>query len=118
MGCWANCPGTGLFGKGKDCRNCKDRCNSWFPIDNAAACGCKELCASGNTDFTRDGYLNSIGAGSVAEDEIEEANDEVIALQTKEAEDSRKTIVTIISAGFGILVIILVIFLLTRYLRS
>lgn len=118
MGCWANCPGTGLFGKGADCRDCKDRCNSWFPGDAQTACGCKEQCASGNTQFSRDDYLNSIGAGSEAVEAIEEANNETIQLQIQEAEQTRKTIMTMVSAGFGLLVVIIIVFFLIRYARG
>lgn len=110
MGCWANCPGTGLFGKGNDCRDCKDRCNSWFPGDSEIQCGCKERCASGDTGFSRDAYLNSIGHGPAQQEEIDAHNAEVAALAQKDAEQIQKTLMTMLSVGAGLLITIAIIF--------
>jgi hypothetical protein len=110
MGCWANCPGTGLFGKGNDCRDCKDRCNSWFPGDSEIQCGCKERCASSDTGFTRDEYLNSIGHGPIQQAAIEEYNAEVLAMAEKDAAELRETMITMVSVGAGLLLTIALIF--------
>lgn len=114
MGCWANCPGTGLFGKGNACRDCKDRCNSWFPGDSTVQCGCKERCASGDENFSRDDYLNSIGQGPIQQQANEQHNQEVLAQMARDEEKAFKNLLSIVSAGVGVLVIVLIVYALIK----
>lgn len=109
--------GCPLFGGG-DCRDCKNRCDSWFPSSDGIRKGCRNLCFSGDTNFTRDEYLDSIGMGPEAAEAAEEAYFYDQFQATQEQQEFAETIRRLLLGAGGLLVLIVIIYFTYKYLKN